>query len=209
MPTPEPVAPKPEEEVPSQNEAPYSAAQPTASHSRPEEVDGDLFAESANSPEEHAPPEPEIPASQEEAADAEGPPNAASEDGPSLLAGVIEAPPTVQSLLSERITQEDISEQEELRRKALKMFQRGIGYKIAAANLGIPAYTVRDWGRAYRNGTFTITPKKFGKRYSQEERANVLSLRAEGLTWREIEKATGIPKQTCQAWVRRQKQSSG
>lgn len=38
----------------------------------------------------------------------------------------------------------------EKKREALELFNRGYGYKRASIVLGVPAYTVRDWNRLYK-----------------------------------------------------------
>lgn len=89
---------------------------------------------------------------------------------------------------------------EELRAQAVKLFQAGLGYKSVAARLGIATSTVRDWGRAYRKGTFTIKPKRADAQHTDAERLQVLKLRAQGLSWKQIEELTGIHAATCWQW---------
>lgn len=40
------------------------------------------------------------------------------------------------------------------KREALELFNRGYGYKRASIVLGVPAYTVRDWNRLYKENRF-------------------------------------------------------
>lgn len=42
----------------------------------------------------------------------------------------------------------------EKKREALELFNRGYGYKCASIVLGVPAYTVRDWNRLYKENQF-------------------------------------------------------
>lgn len=42
----------------------------------------------------------------------------------------------------------------EKEREALELFNRGYGYKRASIVLGVPAYTVRDWNRLYKENQF-------------------------------------------------------
>lgn len=42
----------------------------------------------------------------------------------------------------------------EKKREALELFNRGYGYKRASIVLGVPAYTVRDWNRLYKENRF-------------------------------------------------------
>ena len=44
------------------------------------------------------------------------------------------------------------SHSEKIKRKALRHFQQGFGYKMAAGKLGLPAYTVRNWYNHFRSG---------------------------------------------------------
>ena len=41
-----------------------------------------------------------------------------------------------------------------VKQQALELFREGCGYKRTASLLGLPAYTVRDWARLYREGKF-------------------------------------------------------
>lgn len=41
-----------------------------------------------------------------------------------------------------------------MKQQALELFREGCGYKRTASLLGLPAYTVRDWVRLYREGKF-------------------------------------------------------
>ena len=88
------------------------------------------------------------------------------------------------------------------RRKALKLFEQGMGYKAAAKMLGLSANTVRDWARAFRKGKFT--PELHGSqyRYPNETRKAVAQLRADGFSWGEISRATGINISTCRNWAK-------
>lgn len=42
----------------------------------------------------------------------------------------------------------------EVKRRALELFNMGCGYKRTSFVLGIPAYTVRDWNRRYKENRF-------------------------------------------------------
>lgn len=41
-----------------------------------------------------------------------------------------------------------------IKQQAYELFREGCGYKRTATLLGIPAYTVRDWARLFREGKF-------------------------------------------------------
>ena len=49
------------------------------------------------------------------------------------------------------------------RKAALALFEAGTGYKSAAALLGLSVYTVRDWHRKFKKGTFHVelNPKQY------------------------------------------------
>lgn len=83
----------------------------------------------------------------------------------------------------------------------------GMGYKSVAANLGIAMYTARDWARAFREGKFTVKPKKIVVQHmhTEEERQQVLAFRESGMSWKEIERETGISSTTARAWVKKAK----
>lgn len=88
------------------------------------------------------------------------------------------------------------------RRTALRLFETGFGYKSVAQILSLSPYTVRDWMRAFRAGRFTtrLSPKQY--RYPEEIKTRVVELRASGLSWKEIEEATGVKRSTCRSWLR-------
>lgn len=87
------------------------------------------------------------------------------------------------------------------RRAALKLFEAGIGYKSAAALLGLSPYTVRDWHRRFKKGTFKVDLNPNQYRHAPETKARVIALRAEGRSWREVSEMTGVNISTCRCWV--------
>lgn len=87
------------------------------------------------------------------------------------------------------------------RRAALELFESGRGYKWVATVLDLPAYTVRDWARAYRAGRFRVRIAEKQYRYTEEAKSRVLMLRGAGLSWKEIGERTGISISTCRSWV--------
>ncbi len=93
----------------------------------------------------------------------------------------------------------------ETRRKAIELFEKGYGYKTVAAKIGVSVYTVRDWGRRFRRGTFAEDISSRLYRYEDDARERVLELDAKGLSVREISEKTGIPKSTCKGWINRAK----
>ncbi len=86
------------------------------------------------------------------------------------------------------------------RRAALKLFKSGKGYKSVSTLLGLAEGTVRDWGRAYRKGCFSVHLHINQYRYSDEMRERVAALRAQGLSWKAVSEATGVSISTCRLW---------
>ena len=99
----------------------------------------------------------------------------------------------------ERIRPEFVSD--EKREAALVLFKQGSGYVKAGRILGIPAYVTRDWGRAFRKGTFDTALKTNQYRYPEEVKKQVIELRKSGVLWREVARLTGVPESTCRKWV--------
>lgn len=87
------------------------------------------------------------------------------------------------------------------RRQALRLFESGFGYKAVADLLDLAPYTVRDWLRAFKAGRFSVKLSNNQYRYSEEIKLRVIALRSNGLTWRQIEEATGVKASTCRTWV--------
>ena len=87
------------------------------------------------------------------------------------------------------------------RRQALKLFESGFGYKAVADLLDLAPYTVRDWLRAFKAGRFSVKLPVKQYRYSDEVKLRVAALRSNGLTWKQIEEATGVKASTCRSWV--------
>ncbi|WP_295490027.1 helix-turn-helix domain-containing protein [uncultured Sutterella sp.] len=54
----------------------------------------------------------------------------------------------------EEVPHERTSYLPNIKQQALELFREGCGYKRTASLLGVPAYTVRDWARFYREGKF-------------------------------------------------------
>ena len=87
------------------------------------------------------------------------------------------------------------------RKAAAALFEAGMGYKSTAAQLGLSTYTVRDWLRKFKKGTFHVEINPNQYRHSPETKARVIALRAEGRSWREISVTTGVNISTCRCWV--------
>ena len=87
------------------------------------------------------------------------------------------------------------------RRKALKLFERGLGYKAVAEILGLAPSTVRDWGRAFKKGRFSVELHANQMRYPEAVKVQVMALRQSGLSWREISRRTGVNVSTCRSWM--------
>ena len=90
----------------------------------------------------------------------------------------------------------------ETRLAALRLFEAGVGYVNASVKLGISMNTVRDWSRKYRKGTFEVDVPEKCFYYTKAVKRRIVKLRAKGLTWKELEEATGVSTSTCCKWVR-------
>ncbi len=60
----------------------------------------------------------------------------------------------------------------EKKREALELFNRGYGYKRASIVLGVPAYTVRDWNRLYKENRFLQVGSSLDTKSLWEETAD-------------------------------------
>lgn len=58
------------------------------------------------------------------------------------------------------------------KREALELFNRGYGYKCASIVLGVPAYTVRDWNRLYKENRFLQSGSTLDTKSLWEETAD-------------------------------------
>lgn len=58
------------------------------------------------------------------------------------------------------------------KREALELFNRGYGYKRASIVLGVPAYTVRDWNRLYKENRFLQSGSTLDTKSLWEETAD-------------------------------------
>ena len=76
----------------------------------------------------------------------------------------------------------------EKKREALELFNRGYGYNRASIVLGVPAYTVRDWNRLYKENRFLQIGSSLDTKSLWEETADE--------DWRSF--SSGAPKQSSQ-----------
>lgn len=97
----------------------------------------------------------------------------------------------------------------QLRRKALILFKKGYGYKNVAKALEIPASTVRDWGRAFREAQFHPKVSDNLLSYRDEAKQTVCRLANDGMRVSEIVAMTGVARSTCYAWIRRDRRDNG
>ena len=89
----------------------------------------------------------------------------------------------------------------EKRREAAELFKRGLSYRRVAEQLGLSEHTVRDWQRAFRKGTFRIDVAGSLRRYDEATKEAAIRLRQAGLSWKDFEEKTGIPRATCIKWL--------
>ena len=90
---------------------------------------------------------------------------------------------------------------EKIREKALELFQKDIGYRRVAASLGIPEGTARDWGRAFKRGTFS-TKAKTRMLYDERVREKALELFKKGAGYKTVAAGVGVPVSIARDWGR-------
>lgn len=91
----------------------------------------------------------------------------------------------------------------EIRAEAASLFEKGYGFKTAAYELKIPAWTVRDWKRKWKAGTFQTKHSTHVYRYPEEVKAKARALRKAGYTLDEIEQKLKISRSTIYVWVKK------
>lgn len=94
----------------------------------------------------------------------------------------------------------------EKRNACLEFFERGIGYTVAARELNLKKFTVRDWGRRYRQGDTTWLYPHHGVQFfrsTPEMRANAVKMHEEGKSLMDIARYYGVPKEVVVKWLRK------
>lgn len=79
----------------------------------------------------------------------------------------------------------------ELKGKALSLFEEGKGYKAVSTSLSVPMHTVRDWYRSYKANTIANS-KKRSPGLRPEVKEKILALAKEGRSYSEIVAMTGF-----------------
>ena len=82
------------------------------------------------------------------------------------------------------------------RRRAIALFEAGIGYTKASRILDLPSTTLRDWAEAWKSGKFSVEISPNLYRYSDAVRTKAIAMRLSGSTWKAIRAATGAPPAT-------------
>ena len=90
---------------------------------------------------------------------------------------------------------------ENIREKSLELFRKDIGYRRVAASLGIPEGTARDWGRAFKRGTFS-TKAKTRMLYDERVREKALELFKKGAGYKTVAAGVGVPVSIARDWGR-------
>lgn len=87
------------------------------------------------------------------------------------------------------------------RKQAAVLFAHDIGYRRVADMLGLSVFTVRDWARQWRKGKFNVEASRKLYTYTEEFKREVVELRLSGMTWKQLERETGISPATCRRWI--------
>ena len=99
------------------------------------------------------------------------------------------------------------------RRRAIALFEAGIGYTKASRILDLPSTTLRDWAEAWKSGKFSVEISPNLYRYSDAVRTKAIAMRLSGSTWKAIamrlsgstwkaiRAATGAPPATVRRWI--------
>ncbi|MBQ8828704.1 MAG: hypothetical protein IJ022_01170 [Burkholderiaceae bacterium] len=95
-------------------------------------------------------------------------------------------------------------ERAELRTNALKLFEKGFGYKSVGSILRISIYTARDWMHEFKAGIFDPNEcyeRKTGhiKSIAQVKEA-ILKEHREGASYTQLMRKYGICKSTLRLW---------
>ena len=80
------------------------------------------------------------------------------------------------------------------RRRAIALFEAGIGYTKASRILDLPSTTLRDWAEAWKSGKFSVEISPNLYRYSDAVRTKAIAMRLSGSTWKAIRAATRRPQ---------------
>ena len=89
------------------------------------------------------------------------------------------------------------------RYKAKELFKQGLGYKAVAKKLGLNVYTVRDWGRQFRAGTFLTGRCSSATEKPMERQKQILVLHNQGKDVWAIAVKMGLSVQTVRVHLRR------
>lgn len=87
------------------------------------------------------------------------------------------------------------------RRRAIALFEAGIGYTKASRILDLPSTTLRYWAEAWKSGKFSVEISPNLYRYSDAVRTKAIAMRLSGSTWKAIRAATGAPPATVRRWI--------
>lgn len=93
----------------------------------------------------------------------------------------------------------------EVREKALRLFEEGLGPRRVAAALGLSLNTVKSWKRRFNQGSFTVELSPNQYRWTEADKRLAVALRRTGLSWRQLAERTGISPATLRKWFQAEK----
>ncbi|HAW44750.1 MAG TPA: hypothetical protein DCW60_00140 [Sutterella sp.] len=92
-----------------------------------------------------------------------------------------------------------------IRKKALELFNSGVGYKTVSRELGLPFYTAREWVRRYKRGEIEFFDKDYivpaYRSYKPSVVKAVLEGYKKGEPIKSLSRQFGMSPQTVKKWV--------
>lgn len=98
-----------------------------------------------------------------------------------------------------------------VKRRVKNAFDRHVSAKACAKELGLSLYTIRDWYRTIKNGTFhekKTDHYRISKRRVNAIKGTVLQMKKDGLSYNAISLKTGISPSTARSWVQKAEKSA-
>lgn len=99
-----------------------------------------------------------------------------------------------------------------VRRRAVRMFRDGAGYRAVATKLGIPKMTARTWSRIYDGGGTAAVMNVNRKHHVYSHELKLAAVKdhfEKGMTLREVMKRYGIQSESTIKWWCREYRAGG